>query len=172
MAAIVTPPNLQLREPRLLVTKALIAGVWVAADSGATFPVTDPATGLVLAAVPRCGAAETRRAIEAAQVAFYEWRRRPARERAAILRRWAELMLAHQADLAQILTAEQGKPLYESMGEVAYAASFLEWFGEEAKRVYGVVLDAALTQVDEGATRACREQILRQRLAGAKAKSP
>ncbi len=137
MAAIVTPPNLQLREPRLLVTKALIAGVWVAADSGATFPVTDPATGLVLAAVPRCGAAETRRAIEAAQVAFYEWRRRPARERAAILRRWAELMLAHQADLAQILTAEQGKPLYESMGEVAYAASFLEWFGEEAKRVYG-----------------------------------
>ena len=98
MAAIAPPPNLQLREPRLLVTRALIAGAWVAADSGATFPVTDPATGVVLAVVPRCGVVETRRAIEAAQVAFYEWRRRPARERAAILRRWATRDAFKQAE--------------------------------------------------------------------------
>ena len=119
-----------------------MAGAWIDADSGATFAVTNPATGELLAEVPRCGAAETRRAIEAAEVAFLSWRARPARERAAIMRRWADLMLAHQDDLARLLTAEQGKPLAESMGEIAYAASFLEWFGEEAKRVYGDTIPA------------------------------
>jgi succinate-semialdehyde dehydrogenase/glutarate-semialdehyde dehydrogenase len=137
MAAAVDSARLPLRESRLLQTKALVAGAWVDADSGATFAVTNPATGEVIAQVPRCGAAETRRAIEAAQGAFLSWRIRPARERAAIMRRWADLMLAHQDDLALLLTAEQGKPLAEAKGEIAYAASFLEWFGEEAKRVYG-----------------------------------
>ena len=137
MAATTDFARLALREPRLLQTKALVAGAWVDADSGATFAVTNPATGEVLAEVPRCGAAETRRAIEAAQVAFVAWRSRPAKERASIMRRWADLMLAHQDDLALLLTAEQGKPLAEAKGEIVYAASFLEWFGEEAKRVYG-----------------------------------
>ena len=137
MAATADFARLALREPRLLQTKALVAGAWVDADSGATFAVTNPATGEVIAEVPRCGAAETRRAIEAAQISFVAWRARPARERASIMRRWADLMLAHQDDLALLLTAEQGKPLAEAKGEIAYAASFLEWFGEEAKRVYG-----------------------------------
>ena len=137
MAVTATSARLALREPRLLQTKALIAGEWIDADSGATFAVTDPAPGELIAELPRCGAAETRRAIEAAEVAFYAWRRRPAQERAAILRRWADLMLEHQDDLALLLTTEQGKPLAEARGEIVYAASFLEWFGEEAKRVYG-----------------------------------
>ena len=137
MAVTAPSARLALREPRLLQTKALIAGEWVDADSGATFAVTNPATGELIAELPRCGAAETRRAIEAAEVAFYAWRRRPAQERAAILRRWADLMLEHQDDLALLLTTEQGKPLAEARGEIVYAASFLEWFGEEAKRVYG-----------------------------------
>jgi succinate-semialdehyde dehydrogenase/glutarate-semialdehyde dehydrogenase len=135
-------PLLALREPRLFETRALVAGIWTAADSGETFAVTDPATGVLLAEVPRCGAAETRRAIEAADAAFRLWRARPAKERAAVLRRWADLMLAHQDDLALLLTSEQGKPLAEAKGEIAYAASFLEWFGEEAKRVYGDTIPA------------------------------
>ena len=99
--------------------------------------VTNPATGAVIADVPRMGAAETRRAIEAAQRALPGWRAMLAKERAAIMRRWADLMIAHQEELSVLLTSEQGKPLAESRVEVAYAASFLEWFGEEAKRVYG-----------------------------------
>ena len=99
--------------------------------------VTDPATGAVIADVPRMGAAETRRAIEAAHRALPGWRGMLAKERAAIMRRWADLMMAHQEELSVLLTSEQGKPLAESRVEVAYAASFLEWFGEEAKRVYG-----------------------------------
>ncbi len=112
-------------------------GAWIEADSGETFPVVDPATGEELARVPRMGAAETRRALEAARDAYPAWRARTAKERAAMLRRWADLMLAHQEDLALLLTLEQGKPLAESRIEIVYAASFLEWFGEEAKRVYG-----------------------------------
>jgi succinate-semialdehyde dehydrogenase/glutarate-semialdehyde dehydrogenase len=128
---------LELREPALLRRQALIDGAWVDADSGETFPVLDPATGEELARVPRMGAAETRRAIEAARRALPGWRGLTARERARILRRWADLMLEHQEDLAALMTAEQGKPLAEARTEIAYAASFLEWFGEEAKRVYG-----------------------------------
>src|SRR5204863_6392301 len=96
-----------------------------------------PATGEQLGTVPRMGAAEAKRAIDAAERAWPAWRAKTAKERAAILRRWFDLMMANQEDLAQLMTAEQGKPLTESRGEVAYAASFLEWFGEEAKRIYG-----------------------------------
>jgi succinate-semialdehyde dehydrogenase / glutarate-semialdehyde dehydrogenase len=121
----------------LLLERAYVDGAWVGADSGATFPVTNPATGETLAHVPRMGAAETRRAIAAAQGALPEWRSMLAKERAAIMRRWADAMIAHQEELATLLTSEQGKPVRESRVEVAYAASFLEWFGEEGKRVYG-----------------------------------
>ena len=121
----------------LLVRQGYVDGAWVDADSGATFAVTNPASGEVVAEVPRMGAGETRRAIEAAQRALPGWRGKLAKERAGIMRRWADLMIDHQEDLAALLTTEQGKPLAESRVEIAYAASFLEWFGEEAKRVYG-----------------------------------
>ncbi|WP_206956374.1 NAD-dependent succinate-semialdehyde dehydrogenase [Trinickia acidisoli] len=128
---------IDLKDPSLLKTKAFIAGSWQDADSGATFEVRNPATGRVLATVPEMGAAETRRAIEAANAAWAAWRAQPAKARAAVLRKWYELLLANADDLAAIMTAEQGKPLAEAKGEIQYAASFLEWFGEEAKRVYG-----------------------------------
>ena len=133
---------IQLDDAALLRDRGYIGGAWSAADSGDTFEVRDPATGEVLAEVPRMGADETRRAIEAADAALPAWRARPAKERAAILRGWADLMLKHQRDLAMILSREQGKPFGEAMGEIAYAASFLEWFGEEAKRVYGDLIPA------------------------------
>jgi succinate-semialdehyde dehydrogenase / glutarate-semialdehyde dehydrogenase len=120
-----------------LLERGHIGGEWVEADSGATFPVVNPATGEELAQIPRMGADETRRAIEAAQDAYPRWRATLAKDRARILRRWADLMIEHRDDLALLLTTEQGKPLAESRLEIEYAASFLEWFGEEAKRVYG-----------------------------------
>ncbi|WP_432724132.1 NADP-dependent succinate-semialdehyde dehydrogenase [Jeongeupia wiesaeckerbachi] len=128
---------LQLNNPALLRQQCPIAGEWIDADSGETISVTNPATGETIATVPKMGAAETRRAIEAAKAAMRDWQRRTAKERAAVLRRWHELLLANQDDLATILTAEQGKPLAEARGEIAYGASYLEWFAEEAKRVYG-----------------------------------
>jgi succinate-semialdehyde dehydrogenase/glutarate-semialdehyde dehydrogenase len=114
-----------------------IAGEWVPALTGATIPVDDPATGEVIGTVPKAGRAETHAAIDAAAAALPGWRARTAKERAVILRRWFELVLAAQDDLARLMTLEQGKPLAESRTEVAYGASFLEWFGEEAKRTYG-----------------------------------
>ncbi len=123
--------------PALLERQASVGGSWVDADDGASFDVVDPATLETLASVPRMRAAETRRAIEAAQEALPGWRATLARDRARIMRRWADSMLEHQEELAALLTHEQGKPLAESRVEIAYAASFLEWFGEEAKRVYG-----------------------------------
>src|SRR6184192_3188446 len=126
-----------VREHTLLLDRGYIRGEWVEADSGATFSVLNPATSEELAQVPRMGADETRRAIDAAQDAYPPWRATLAKERARILRRWADLMLQHRDDLALLLTTEQGKPLAESRLEIEYAASFLEWFGEEAKRVYG-----------------------------------
>jgi succinate-semialdehyde dehydrogenase / glutarate-semialdehyde dehydrogenase len=126
-----------VRERTLLLDRGYIRGEWIEADSSATFPVINPATGEELTQVPRMGADETRRAIEAAQNAYPPWRATLAKERARILRRWADLMLEHRDDLALLLTTEQGKPLAESRVEIEYAASFLEWFGEEAKRVYG-----------------------------------
>jgi succinate-semialdehyde dehydrogenase / glutarate-semialdehyde dehydrogenase len=132
-----TLETIDLKDPSLLKTKAFIAGSWHDADNGASFEVRNPATGGVLATVPEMGAAETRRAIEAANEAWAAWRAQPAKARAAVLRKWHDLMLANADDLAAIMTAEQGKPLAEAKGEIGYAAAFFEWFGEEAKRVYG-----------------------------------
>lgn len=136
---------IQLHHPGLLRQHCLIDGAWRDADDGARIAVTDPADGAVIAHVPSCGAAETGLAIAAGQQAFPDWSRRPARERTAILRRWFELILAHADDLAALMTAEQGKPLAEARGEVVYAASFIEWFAEEAKRVYGDVIPAPVS---------------------------
>jgi succinate-semialdehyde dehydrogenase / glutarate-semialdehyde dehydrogenase len=127
-------------ESDLIRRHAYVDGRWVEADSGETFPVLDPATGTTVADVPRLGAAETHRAIEAAERALPEWKHRPAKERARILRRLADLMLDRQHELAELLVREQGKPLAEAQVEIAYAASFYEWFGEEAKRVDGATI--------------------------------
>ena len=132
--------NLPLRDSSLLRQANLLDGAWIGADNGETVPVTNPATGTVIGTVPAMGAAETRRAIEAAHRALPGWRGLLARERSAILRRLFNLMIENQEDLAIIMTAEQGKPLAESRGEIIYAASFIEWFAEEAKRVYGDVI--------------------------------
>jgi succinate-semialdehyde dehydrogenase/glutarate-semialdehyde dehydrogenase len=132
-----TMTGVALTDPKLFRQSCYVDGAWVNARGGATINVDNPATGEIIGAVPRFGAAETRDAIDAANRAFPEWRKKTAKERAAVLRRWFELMLANSEDLAKLMTTEQGKPLAESRGEVAYAGAFLEWFGEEAKRVYG-----------------------------------
>lgn len=132
--------SIQLQDPSLLQSQAYINGQWVDADDGATFAVTNPANGEHLADVASVGAAETRRAIEAADLAMQGWKALSAKARSAVLRRWFELIMANQEDLALIMTLEQGKVLAESRGEIAYGASFVEWFGEEAKRVYGDVI--------------------------------
>jgi succinate-semialdehyde dehydrogenase/glutarate-semialdehyde dehydrogenase len=131
---------MQLKDSKLLRQQCFIDGAWCDADQGGKLPVTNPATGETLGTIPNMGAAETRRAIEAAQHAFAPWAALTAKERAIILRRWFELMMASQEDLAVLMTAEQGKPLAESKGEIAYAAAFIEWFGEEGKRIYGDVI--------------------------------
>ncbi|MDE2572915.1 MAG: NAD-dependent succinate-semialdehyde dehydrogenase, partial [bacterium] len=124
----------------LLKNQGYVNGAWIPADSGATFAVYNPATGARIADVPRMGAAETRRAIAAADAALPAWRAKTAKERSNILRRWFNLLMEHQEELATLLTAEQGKPLAEARGEIAYGASFVEWFAEEAKRIYGDVI--------------------------------
>jgi len=128
---------LALKDMRLFREACYIDGQWVQAAGGATVAVDNPATGEIIGRVPKLGGVETRHAIEAANHAFKSWSARTAKERAIILRKWFDLMMEHQEDLARLMTLEQGKPLTESRGEVAYAAAFLEWFGEEAKRVYG-----------------------------------
>jgi len=133
---------LALSDPTLLRQQGFLDGVWADADDGATIPVLDPATGEVLGTVPRMGAAEARRAVEAAAAAWPAWRARTAEDRSRLLRRWFDLIQAHQEDLARLMTAEQGKPLAESRGEIQYAASFMEWFAEEGKRVYGETIPA------------------------------
>jgi succinate-semialdehyde dehydrogenase/glutarate-semialdehyde dehydrogenase len=130
-------PSLPLKDPSLLRQQGYINGKWVNADSGKAIDVTNPATGEVLGTVPNMGNAETRRAIEAANAAWPAWRRKTAKERANIMRKWFNLMMENQEDLAMLMTAEQGKPIAESRGEIAYGASFVEWFAEEAKRIYG-----------------------------------
>src|SRR5256886_6126654 len=130
-------PTTQLKDPRLFREACYVNGQWVQAASGQSLNVDNPATGEIIGTVPKLSAAETRQAIEAANRAFPAWSKKTAKERAAVLRRWFDLMMANQEDLARLMTLEQGKPLTESRGEVAYAASFLEWFGEEAKRIYG-----------------------------------
>lgn len=128
---------MNLKDPSLLRLQCLIDGAWHDADARGLVAVTDPATGAQIAAVPAMGAAETRRAIEAADQALPAWRALTAKERAAVLRRWFELMLEHEDDLAALMTLEQGKPLAEARAEIRYAASFVEWFAEEGKRIYG-----------------------------------
>jgi len=128
---------MKITDNGLLRSQAYIDGQWTPADSGETFQVLDPATGSVVADVAKCGTRETQRAIEAAEKAHVEWRETTVKERARLLRRWFTLQMEAQEDLAQILTAEQGKPLAESRGEIAYGASYVEWFAEEGKRVYG-----------------------------------
>lgn len=134
--------SLSLNDMELLKTQAFINGQWVPALDGSSFEVTNPANGEVLVSVPNMGEKETTQAIEAAQAAWPSWRAKTAKERAQILRKWFELILEAQEDLALLMSAEQGKPLAEAMGEVAYGASFIEWFGEEAKRVYGETIPA------------------------------
>jgi succinate-semialdehyde dehydrogenase/glutarate-semialdehyde dehydrogenase len=133
---------MQLRDTNLFRQQCLVAGSWIDADNGATSTIANPATGEVLGGVPELGAAETRRAIEAAHAAMTGWRALTAQTRAIILRRWFNLLLQHQEDLAVLMTLEQGKPLAEARGEIAYAASFIEWFAEEGKRIYGDTIPA------------------------------
>ncbi|MDN7695078.1 NADP-dependent succinate-semialdehyde dehydrogenase [Burkholderia cenocepacia] len=137
MATISLSGQITIRNPDLVRHACLIAGEWIHADQGGTIDVRNPSTGQSLGTVPRMGRDETLRAIDGANAALAEWRSRTGKERAVVLRRWYELMIENQDDLAAIMTAEQGKPVAESRGEIGYAASFLEWFGEEAKRVYG-----------------------------------
>ena len=131
------PTGITLTDSNIFRQACYVDGAWVTARSGGTIAVDNPATGDILGTVPKLGAAETRDAIAAADRALPAWRKKTAKERAVVLRRWFDLMMANQEDLARLMTTEQGKPITESRGEVAYAAAFLEWFGEEAKRVYG-----------------------------------
>ena len=128
---------MNLTAPHLFSQRAYVGGEWIAADDGRTLSVANPSTRQEIGTIPRLGNAETNRAIAAAADAFPAWSRRPAHERSNLLRAWANLMLSHREDLARLMTLEQGKPLAESRGEIAYAASFLEWFSEEGRRVYG-----------------------------------
>ena len=129
--------SLDLKDPSLFREACYINGEWVGAGSNETIDVVNPASGETIGTVPKMGANETREAIEAANTAYPEWRAKTAKERATILRIWFDLIIEHQDDLAKMMTAEQGKPLKESMGEIIYAASFIEWFAEEGKRIYG-----------------------------------
>ncbi len=133
---------LNLKDKKLFRQQCYIDGKWLDADSGESIDVTNPATGEVIGTVPKMGADETRRAIEAAEKAFLSWRKTTAYEKSQVLRRWFDLMMAHKEDLSIIMTAEQGKPINESRGEINYAASYIEWFAEEARRVYGDTVPA------------------------------
>ena len=135
-AALPVPP-VPLADGALFRQQGYIDGEWCDADDGTSLAVLDPASGLTIGTVADMGAAETRRAIAAAEAAWPAWRAKTGKERGAVLRAWYDLIIAHKEDLAALMTAECGKPLAESRGEVMYAASFAEWFGEEAKRVYG-----------------------------------
>ena len=136
--------TLELKNPALLREQAYINGEWISAPDGMTFDVTNPADGSLVATVPQLDVAATRKALEAANAAWPQWRAKTAKERALILRRWFDLMVENKDDLAAIMTAEQGKPLAEAAGEVLYGASFIEWFAEEGKRVYGDVIPTHL----------------------------
>jgi succinate-semialdehyde dehydrogenase / glutarate-semialdehyde dehydrogenase len=131
---------MKLQDPNLFKEQCFIDGSWAGADGGGTLPVHNPATAAALGTVPNMGTGETRRAIAAAAAALPPWAARTAKERAVLMRRWFDLMMANQDDLAVLMTAEQGKPLAESKGEIAYAASFIEWFAEEGKRLYGDII--------------------------------
>jgi succinate-semialdehyde dehydrogenase / glutarate-semialdehyde dehydrogenase len=132
--------ELELTHPELILHKALIGGERVSAAGGETLAVKNPATGALIANVPDCGAAEARAAVDAASAAFPDWKSRTAKERSTVLKRWFALMIENQEDLAKLISMEQGKPLTESRGEIAYSAGYVEWFAEEAKRAYGEVI--------------------------------
>ena len=134
-----------LKDPSLFRDRCYLDGAWVDADSGRRFDVDNPADGSVVGSVPDMGAAETKRAIDAAGRALPAWRALPAKERSKIVRKWYDLIMAHADDLALILTTEQGKPLAEAKGEIVYGASFVEWFAEEGKRVYGDTIPSPTT---------------------------
>ena len=134
-----------LSDNALLKTDAYIDGHWTSAASRARFGVQNPADGVEIAKVANCTVGETERAIASAQSALIGWRKKTAKERAAVMRRWFDLIMAHQEDLAKLMTAEQGKPLAESRGEIVYGASFVEWFAEEAKRTYGDTIPTTAT---------------------------
>ena len=136
--------KINIKDQSLFRQQCYIDGQWVDADSGETLEVNNPSSGSAIGTVPKMGAAETERAVDAAELAFQSWRRRTAKERAAVLRKLADLMMENQEDLAALMTIEQGKPLAESRGEVVYAASFFEWFAEEGKRLYGDVIPTHL----------------------------
>ena len=142
MATALKDFRIQLSDPSLFREQCYIDGAWVDADDRSTIEVRDPASNERIGTVPKMGAAETRRAIEAADRAFRSWRHTTAKERAGLLRKWFDLMMANQEDLAILMTREQGKPLTESRGEIAYGAAFVEWYAEEAKRVYGDMIPA------------------------------
>ena len=150
--------SIPLKDPKLFREQCYLDGVWTGADSRKTIAVVNPATGETIGSVPDMGAAETRRAIEAADRAWPAWRAKTAKERAVLLRKWFDLMMANQDDLGLLLTTEQGKPLAEAKGEIAYGASFIEWFAEEGKRIYGDVIPPH--QSDKQIGRAsCRERV-------------
>jgi succinate-semialdehyde dehydrogenase / glutarate-semialdehyde dehydrogenase len=133
---------LTLKDQSLLIEGSLIGEDWVSSNSGKIIPVDNPATGAIIGNIPDCGRAETEEAIRAAAKAFREWRCVPAAERVRLLERWHDLILEHTEDLARIMTAEQGKPLHEARGEIRYGASFIKWFAEEARRIYGSIIPA------------------------------
>jgi succinate-semialdehyde dehydrogenase/glutarate-semialdehyde dehydrogenase len=139
-----TETQITLKDPSLLHEQCYIDGAWVDAADGKSIDVNNPATGEIIATVPSLSAEETRRAVDAANAAWPAWRALTGKERANIMRRWYDLMMANQEDLAVLMTSEQGKPMAESRGEIAYAASFIEWFAEEAKRVYGDTMNHPL----------------------------
>lgn len=135
----------QLKDPSLFSELCYVDGEWVGANDASTFAVDNPASGAIIGNVPRCGASETEAAIAAAERAFHSWKTRTAADRAHLLERWYGLMMEHSEDLARIMTLEQGKPLAEARGEIVYGASFVKWFAEEARRVYGETIPAATT---------------------------
>ena len=135
-------PTPELKDMSLFRQQCYVNGEWINADSGETINVTNPADESLLGTIPKLVDTETRRAIEAANAAWPAWRKKTAKERSAILRRWFDLMMENQDDLGKLMTLEQGKPLAEAKGEIAYGASFVEWFAEEAKRVYGDTIPA------------------------------
>ncbi len=136
---------MKLVDPALLRQQLLIGGSWQDASNADRFDIRNPATGCPVGTAPRCSEADVERAIEAAHAAFAGWRDRTAKSRAQILRRWFELILAHRDDLATLMVSEQGNPLTEARGEIDYAASFIEWFAEEARRVYGELVPSPWT---------------------------
>lgn len=140
MTAAANPFRVPLQDESLLRQRCYVGGAWISATGGATIEVKNPATGQVIGSVPRMTADDVRSAVAKAEAALPAWRAKTAKERSAILRRWFSLLMEHQEDLAKLMTAEQGKPLVESRGEIAYAAGFIEWFSEEAKRAYGDVI--------------------------------